>query len=643
MIILLKTELIQRLESERKARPRRFRQPSPIRHFVLISSISTWSRSRPDTSGEPLTEADYRKRRSHEAFKRKLECERAVLSMTSARKHSELARKLQAIVLCAGLTYGDEEGLLEPLFKLAWLNEKQLPVIEPGDNLVPLLHVRDLAAAVYAIMDDWPKIRYIVAVEKEVSKQKSIVKAISRVLSTGNLKFVSEEEAVFQFEIPEVVLNAMTLNTNISPAHLINNSRMNWQSERCFCKNISAIVEEYRISRNLLPIRVIILGPPASGKTTLAKALCQHYKLHYVSEKTLVAETISQIFRRKLLSKGCRNQGYVMDGYPETLSQAGLLFNSIESKSDVEDYEGEDNSVTDGGTNELESLEPEFVIALEASDDFLMERVISLPERDLQDSRRVEEQMLQRFRDYKERNDEDVTPLQVFDELEVHPNIINIEGDKFPQMTKTFEHCLSIIGEARNYGPTPEEIEEETKRIETKAAAEAARKKAEQEQEIIKRIHEREKRALEWMELLDKLKEEEEERLCLMAEPLRHYLARYVFPTLTQGLSEVAKVRPDEPIDYLAEYFLKKNPEGRLFEPDNNEKMSSILDSIHRLQSDGSLPLCSEEDAFEHVNIVELSSTSDEVECCYCSSSSDSIDRVSQNMSNESGSKQSCK
>lgn len=51
--------------------------------------------------------------------------------------------------------------------------------------------------------------------------------------------------------------------------------------------------------------------------------------------------------------------------------------------------------------------------------------------------------------------------------------------------------------------------------------------------------------------LTEKLKQEEEERLCVLAEPLRHYLATYVLPTLTEALIEVAKLRPEDPIDFL--------------------------------------------------------------------------------------------
>lgn len=45
--------------------------------------------------------------------------------------------------------------------------------------------------------------------------------------------------------------------------------------------------------------------------------------------------------------------------------------------------------------------------------------------------------------------------------------------------------------------------------------------------------------------------------LQLQSLPLRNYLMKHVIPTLTAGLIEVAKSRPDDPIDFLAEYMFK--------------------------------------------------------------------------------------
>lgn len=53
--------------------------------------------------------------------------------------------KLKAYVVGVGGVYGYEEHILHYLFKLAWLNEKELPVFGKGRNRVPLIHVDDLA------------------------------------------------------------------------------------------------------------------------------------------------------------------------------------------------------------------------------------------------------------------------------------------------------------------------------------------------------------------------------------------------------------------------------------------------------------------------------------------------------------------
>ena len=76
------------------------------------------------------------------------------------------------------------------------------------------------------------------------------------------------------------------------------------------------------------------------------------------------------------------------------------------------------------------------------------------------------------------------------------------------------------------------------------------------------------------------MKKEEQERLETQSIPLRNYLMQHVMPTLTEGLIEVSKVKPEDAIDYLvsslvypipapihynpslqAEYLFKHNPQ----------------------------------------------------------------------------------
>jgi adenylate kinase len=116
------------------------------------------------------------------------------------------------------------------------------------------------------------------------------------------------------------------------------------------------------------------------------------------------------------------------------------------------------------------------------------------------------------------------------------------------------------IGDPRNYDPSKPRREREAKAralAEAKAAAAAAAKKAEEEASR----SEREAKAKMDADRLAKLQEEERQALLLRSQPMRKYLMDNVLPSLTRGLQEVAKVRPDDPVDYLAEYLFNLDPQ----------------------------------------------------------------------------------
>lgn len=83
----------------------------------------------------------------------------------------------------------------------------------------------------------------------------------------------------------------------------------------------------------------------------------------------------------------------------------------------------------------------------------------------------------------------------------------------------------------------------------------------------------------QWTELLEQLQMEEEKVLVAQGEPLRHYLIKFVFPILSRGLLEVARLKPDDPVDYLAEYLFKENPEGHMFDPAYTREGTRIMDN----------------------------------------------------------------
>ena len=42
-------------------------------------------------------------------------------------------------------------------------------------------------------------------------------------------------------------------------------------------------------------MRVLILGPPAVGKSTVAEQLCDYFKLHHIHVKEVVADAVDRM------------------------------------------------------------------------------------------------------------------------------------------------------------------------------------------------------------------------------------------------------------------------------------------------------------------------------------------------------------
>ncbi|OAD61393.1 Adenylate kinase 7 [Eufriesea mexicana] len=451
--------IVQELEKMEQISPKAFKRSDEVRYFVLISTLMTWANTKPLSPDEPdlpFTEEDYRKRKPHPNFKKHIQCEKEVV-MT--KKKTKLKDKFKTLVICCGATYGDEQGPLHHLFRMAWQNAPSMPIFGKGDNKIPLLHVRDLTNVLLDVLQNWPPLRYIVATEQEPITQATIVKKISKALSNGKVKRIAMEEAFLLPEITQQIYDLMTMNLIVDPVYIAD--RISWHLDAPFSDSINAIKKEYKIARNLIPIKIIVLGPPASGKSKVARYLADHYDIHYVHAKSLISDTIEELsrkieeastaadvegeqkledvdeededmkehkaaemeemqdlldeiernmertngrlddnllnklFLRKLRSRECLNQGYVMDGYPKTLEQAKTLFAEENLTEFDEEIDEDDEPVTN------DTVMPELVVSLEASDEFLKERIIQQPEREIQGTHYTEEHMMRRLKEYR--------------------------------------------------------------------------------------------------------------------------------------------------------------------------------------------------------------------------------------------------
>ncbi|XP_058605350.1 adenylate kinase 7 isoform X2 [Onychostoma macrolepis] len=492
--------------------------------FILLSTIMTWAMTKPadkDYPEFPFTEENYRRRKAHPNFHNHIGLEKLVIKLGKTK-----SSQFSTYVVASGLQYGMGEHLFHLFFKMSWLGEvSQVPIFGDGSNIIPTIHINDLAGVIQNVIDHKPKPQSFVAVDDSKNTMEDIVKAVTFMLGPGKTQNVSKEEIYLIRDLTQTDIDSLLLNLRIEATYLKGNFNIQWVSETGMVENIEQITEEYKQTRGLLPLRICILGPPAVGKSTIAERICKHYKLHHVKLKETITETLEnlescvriedeendqseahefldtlkenmnqnegrlddqyviRIMRDKLRTKPCMNQGFVLDGFPKTYEQAKELFTG----------------------------------------------------------------------------DEEPEGLQSKHEKKIIPEITSNDDSEY---LLVIEKVCKKVGKPKNYGIILEEVEEEERRQAEQQLKERAAQRAEavrrEEEEAQKRDH----RWGEWNQQLEEVRRQEHDLLESQSELLRNYLMKDVMPTLTQGLIECCRIRPGDPIDFLAEYLLKNNPEG---------------------------------------------------------------------------------
>lgn len=92
-------------------------------------------------------------------------------------------------------------------------------------------------------------------------------------------------------------------------------------------------------------------------------------------------EYVVRLMKQHLLKNICQNQGYILDGYPKTIQQAKELFGHAAEAGGEEAAGGEDAGL---GENPADKSLPHFVISLQAPDEYLCERIMSLSEHEIE-------------------------------------------------------------------------------------------------------------------------------------------------------------------------------------------------------------------------------------------------------------------
>ena len=73
---------------------------------------------------------------------------------------------LKVVVVCSGILYGLGELAFRNHFKAAWLQQPSaLPYLNDGENLIPTIHISDLAKFIIKVAESPPENSYIFAID----------------------------------------------------------------------------------------------------------------------------------------------------------------------------------------------------------------------------------------------------------------------------------------------------------------------------------------------------------------------------------------------------------------------------------------------------------------------------------------------
>lgn len=457
--------------------------------------------------------------------------------------------------------------------------------VRGGENVLPMLHVQDLAKLAVSFLDTPPEKKYLVAVDQANHTLAEVVTAVSTSLGPGKVRAMDQSEAeealILRPGLPELQVDlAFDVDDSV-----VGGAGIEWTAQSGFVENVATVVEEYVSERNVRPLRIAVMGPPASGKTSLSQVLAKKYYLPHVTAKgaldtvkeqeTELAAAVNEALaagdgrlppslfckavRSVLEAPKMRNRGYVLDGLPRTFTEARLLFAEVGEEEEDAKAAEEDEAIT-----VVPTAVPTAVITLEGEEELFADRIRALPEEKVDGTHNTEEGFNRRMKAYAQANSpEDPRATVVFFEKFAGLDTLTLKVATATPPNNLYEAAAPYIekgGKPYNYHPTPEEIaaaraeEEERKAVIAAAAAksEADRLEAERKAKAEREAEERQR--------MDEIARQEAQLLEARSAPLRGYLMENVIPTLTKGLLEVCKVNPTDPIDYLAEFLFKNSP-----------------------------------------------------------------------------------
>jgi adenylate kinase len=253
---------------------------------------------------QAFTEADYQMREASEEYACIREAEEAVLNFKK--------ENVKVYVIAAGLLYGNGEAILNSHFKKAWLQDPaRLPVVGQGNNLVPTVHVTDLARMVKKVFESKPERSYIFGIDTtKKPTQKRLITAISKGIGTGltenidiphNFAKVHPNKTPLQLDLDW--RKFLLMNIKAQPSSLFvgggaaegeeeaaEDADFQWHSKAGLAGNIPLVKKEFCQRRDLKPFKIAVSGKPCTGKSHFSHKLADHYNVPHIHTLKVLEE-----------------------------------------------------------------------------------------------------------------------------------------------------------------------------------------------------------------------------------------------------------------------------------------------------------------------------------------------------------------
>ena len=200
--------------------------------------------------------------------------------------------KLKAYVICPGFIYGCGEDFFFNYFRLAWMQYlPYIPIVGEGKNFIPTIHILDLVKIIRKIIEKKPAQKYFFVSDKTKNPtMRNILNSIGMGIGGIPVKRLTRF-SIENTQIPdytELKIDVRMKLSNIfeerrkSKENIMDfkDRQFKWHCEFGIPENMDKLREEFNLYRNLKPIKIIVTGPPCSGKTTLCEFLTSKYKLN---------------------------------------------------------------------------------------------------------------------------------------------------------------------------------------------------------------------------------------------------------------------------------------------------------------------------------------------------------------------------